>query len=109
VVTKRVPARLLAWKSVESEPVQSAGIVRFDPNNQGGTRVTVRLAYNPPAGSIGHAVASLLGADPKQAMDEDLVRLKSLLETGKTTTEGQSVLYEAKPREQTGQARIGSA
>jgi hypothetical protein len=46
------------------------------------------MSYNPIAGAIGHAVASLFGADPKQAMDEDLVRMKSLLETGKASAPG---------------------
>jgi uncharacterized membrane protein len=94
VVTRRVPARLLAWKSIEGQPVHTAGMVRFDPNPGGGTRVTVRLGYTPPAGALGHVVASLLGADPKQAMDEDLARLKSLIETGRTTAEGQQVRRE---------------
>ena len=37
----------------------------------------------PPAGALGHTVASLFGVDPKRAMDEDMVRLKYLLEEGK--------------------------
>jgi uncharacterized membrane protein len=36
-----------------------------------------------------HALASLLGADPKHALDKDLVRFKSLLEDGKTSVRGQ--------------------
>jgi hypothetical protein len=36
-------------------------------------------------------VASLFGADPKHAMDEDLVRLKSIVERGKTTADSQTV------------------
>ena len=32
------------------------------------------------AGAIGHAVASLFGADPKTEMDEDLLRMKTLIE-----------------------------
>jgi uncharacterized membrane protein len=94
VVTKREPNRLLAWKSQENQAVESAGIVRFEPNAQGGTRVTVRMSYNPPAGVIGHAVASLMGVDPKRAMDEDLLRLKSLIEHGKTTAGGEQVTQE---------------
>jgi uncharacterized membrane protein len=94
IITQQVPERLLAWKSVEGQPLKSAGTVRFDPNPDGSTRVTVRLAYNPPAGALGHAVASFFGTDPKHAMDEDLVRLKSLLETGKTTAEGQELWRE---------------
>jgi uncharacterized membrane protein len=49
--------------------------------------VDVRLAYNPPAGAIGHAVAMLLGQDARHQIDDDLLRFKSLLETGKTTAE----------------------
>ncbi len=42
----------------------------------------MRLSYNPPAGPIGHAIAKAFGADPKSEMDQDLMRLKTLLETG---------------------------
>ncbi|HEY5572413.1 MAG TPA: hypothetical protein VIK64_05285, partial [Anaerolineales bacterium] len=65
-----------------------------EPNPQGGTRVTVRMSYTPPAGAVGHAVASLFGVDPKKAMDDDLVRMKSLIEEGKTTAEGKQVKKE---------------
>ena len=34
----------------------------------------------------GHAVASAFGVDPKRALDEDLVRFKSIMEEGKTST-----------------------
>lgn len=40
------------------------------------------MSYNPPAGAIGHVVASLFGADPKSEMDADLARMKTLIETG---------------------------
>jgi uncharacterized membrane protein len=41
------------------------------------------MCYNPPAGAIGDALARLIGADPKSLMDADLVRMKTLIETGK--------------------------
>lgn len=88
------PNRLIAWRSIEGSPVENAGIVRFLPNEQGGTRVDVRLTYNPPAGAMGHALASLFGTDPKHLMDEDLVRFQSLLELGKTTARGDEVTRE---------------
>jgi uncharacterized membrane protein len=50
------------------------------------------MSYNPPAGLLGHAVAALLGLDPKNAMDQDFVRLKSLFELGKTRAHGHVVL-----------------
>ena len=81
-VTRAEPGRLLSWATVETAPVESFGTVRFVPVD-GGTRVDVRLSYNPPLGAVGHAVAALLGADPKQQLDDDLLRLKSLLERGK--------------------------
>ncbi len=31
---------------------------------------------------MGHAVAALFGSDPKSEMDEDLMRMKTLIETG---------------------------
>jgi len=62
--------------------VQHEGEVRFEPENSG-TRVTVCLCYVPPAGAFGHAVASLFGADPKSEMDADLMRMKTMIETGK--------------------------
>ena len=54
----------------------------FEPTDNGGTEVTVWLSYNPPAGAIGHAIAKVFGADPKSEMDTDLMRMKSLIETG---------------------------
>jgi uncharacterized membrane protein len=86
-----VPNEVIAWKSVEGSPIGNAGIIRFQRNEKGGTRVDVRMTYNPPAGAIGHAVASFFGADPKHAMDDDLVRLKSLLEDGKTSAHGREI------------------
>jgi uncharacterized membrane protein len=43
------------------------------------------MAYRPPAGALGHTIAKLFGADPKREMDDDLLRLKSLLERGQAT------------------------
>jgi len=57
--------------------------VHFEPNGNGGTRITVRLAYLPPAGAFGHAVATIFGADPKSEMDGDLLRMKTMIETGR--------------------------
>ncbi len=95
MTTEQVPDELIAWRTVEGEPVRSSGKVRFDPNPDGSTRITVQMQYTPPAGALGHAVAMLFGTDPKQAMDEDMVRLKSLFEEGKTTIRGREVTRES--------------
>jgi uncharacterized membrane protein len=82
VVTDFIPNKIIAWKSEAGSAIANAGIVRFDPNNGGGTRVTVRMSYNPPAGVIGHAFAKVFGANPKREMDQDMLRMKTMIETG---------------------------
>ncbi|HMC15678.1 MAG TPA: hypothetical protein VKI18_08610, partial [Albitalea sp.] len=57
--------------------------VRFDEEGEG-TRVSVQMSYDPPGGAVGHAVAKLLGRDPKREIDADLARMKSFIETGRT-------------------------
>lgn len=86
LVTDFVPNRLLAWRSVPGSMVEQAGMMRFDENLDGTTRIHIRMSYNPPAGRLGHAVATLFRAHPERQMEEDFNRLKSLLEAGKTTT-----------------------
>ncbi|WP_426101248.1 SRPBCC family protein [Massilia sp. TSP1-1-2] len=81
VLTEHSRPRRLAWESEPGAEVQQSGAIGFEPI-YGGTRVTVRMAYRPPAGALGHALASLLGKDPKRQMDEDLTRMKSLVERG---------------------------
>ncbi|HXV44731.1 MAG TPA: SRPBCC family protein [Anaerolineae bacterium] len=90
-LTKLVPNRVLAWKSLPGALVGHAGIVHFTPISDDGTQVDVRMSYHPPVGAIGHTLASLFGSNPKQVMDQDLVRFKSLLEQGKTSANGQTV------------------
>jgi uncharacterized membrane protein len=81
-LTDFVPHQCIAWQSVEGSTVDNAGVIKFQENPDGSTRVDIRLSYNPPGGALGHVVAKLFGSDPKTEMDEDLVRLKTALETG---------------------------
>jgi uncharacterized membrane protein len=110
VVTDWVPRQFIGWTSVQGSTVETSGQVRFGPVSDQETRIDVQLTYNPPAGAAGHVLATVLGADPKRAMDEDLVRLKSLLEDEKTSTSEGSVRLEevtgaGKPRARPGTGR----
>jgi uncharacterized membrane protein len=60
--------------------VAHAGIVRFVSSGPASTRIDIHMSYNPVAGALGHAVAWLFGADPKHEMDQDLMRMKTLIE-----------------------------
>ncbi|MHB1417691.1 MAG: SRPBCC family protein [Chloroflexota bacterium] len=91
VVTKMVPNQVLAWRSVKGATVGNAGIIHFASTPEGGTRLDIQMSYTPPAGGLGHMVAALFGADPKRALDEDLVRFKSLIEQGKTSAHKKTV------------------
>ena len=104
VTTQSIPNEVIAWKSVEGSTVEHSGRVYFSPDERGGTLIEVRMSYNPPAGAVGHTVASLLGVDPRSAMDEDMVRLKSLLEEGKATADRGTVRLEDLPGSQAPQA-----
>ncbi|HSL41828.1 MAG TPA: SRPBCC family protein [Anaerolineales bacterium] len=92
-ITQDIPNDVIAWETLPDSQVHSSGFVRFDENRDGSTRVTVQMTYVPPAGAVGHAVAQLFGVDPRQAMNEDLIRLKTLLEEGRTSSEGKTVEY----------------
>ena len=86
-VTRDVPGELIAWRSVGRTPVPNEGSVRFAraPQEKGkstGTEVTVELRYQPPAGRLGAAVATLFGEDAEQQVKDDLRRFKQVLETG---------------------------
>ena len=82
ITTRLDPERLVSWKSVEGSAIEHAGILKFARNADGSTRVQIEMSYNPIAGAAGHAVAALLGSDPKRQMDDDLARLKTTIESG---------------------------
>jgi uncharacterized membrane protein len=94
VTTMIVPNEVIAWKSADGESIRHSGIVRFEPRDGGGTRITVRMTYTPPTGLLAHGIASALGADPKKALDDDLLRFKSLLEHGKASVGGRTTELE---------------
>ena len=81
-VTEFARNKLMAWRTVPGSAIGSHGTVHFEPNPGGGTRVHIKLCYQPPGGAVGHALAGLFGADPKSEMDADLARMKTLIETG---------------------------
>jgi uncharacterized membrane protein len=84
----------LAWRTLPGADVAHRGSVRFAPTLDGGTRMQVRLSYEPPAGVLGHAIAALFRKDPKHEIDDDLLRFKSLLEFGKATGRSERITKE---------------
>jgi len=90
-IINEIPNEVIGWRSLPGADVDNAGSVRFEPAAKGpGTEVKVSLQYNPPAGSLGAAVARLFGEEPSKQIEDDLRRFKELMETGNVTTKSSS-------------------
>lgn len=79
ITTRIVENEVISWQSIEGSEVVNSGSVHFSPTPSGTTQIQVKLAYTPPAGKLGHAIASLFGKNPEQQISDDLETLKSLL------------------------------
>lgn len=81
VLTAAERPHRLAWQSAQGASVRNEGEVTLTPQAEG-TRVTVRMSWQPPAGTLGQRIAVLTGADPQRALEEDLRRMKQFIERG---------------------------
>jgi uncharacterized membrane protein len=87
------PGQLLAWKSVEDADILNEGRVEFRTAPGGrGTEVRAFIAFDPPMGAVGRAIAALQERDPHIQARRDLRRFKQLIETGEiATAQGETV------------------
>lgn len=83
VVTEQNRPYRLAWRSEPGAEIPQNGSVQLEAR-RGGTDVTVRVSYTPPAGALGHGLATLLGADPASRLEDDLAHMKAYVEHGAT-------------------------
>jgi uncharacterized membrane protein len=75
---------MISWRSAPGADVDNAGSVWFTKTPTGeGTQIRVELKYIPPAGTTGVLIAKAFRRDASAEIEEDLQRLKSLLETGR--------------------------
>ncbi len=83
-IIEDVPNEKIAWASVPGDnTVETSGAVRFDDHGTT-TGVEVSLAYDPPAGVVGDAVAKMF-ADPQDKVERALAAFKQTIEQGATT------------------------
>jgi uncharacterized membrane protein len=83
------PRELLVWRSVPGSGVHHHGAVRFQEAPTGrGTEVRVGIEFLPPGGVAGRVVARLARRLPEHQVEEDLRRLKQMLEAGETPVAG---------------------
>jgi uncharacterized membrane protein len=81
-IEAETPGERVSWQSLPEGDVRNAGVLSLHDAPGGGTEIRLRLAYDAPAGVLGHGLARLLGDDPDLQAAHDLRRLKELLETG---------------------------
>lgn len=82
-----IPDRMISWHSVGKAGIPNEGRVEFQPAPGGrGTEVKVAITYRPPGGAAGKIAAKVAHAINAQQVEEDLKRLKQILETGETAT-----------------------
>lgn len=73
----------IIWRSLPGSDLSNTGSVEFrTASADRGTIVTAVMDYEPPAGALGRAFATMLGKNPQFALREDLRRFKALVEAG---------------------------
>jgi uncharacterized membrane protein len=86
VIHNEIDDELIAWRTRPGADVSSAGSVHFTPIDRDSTEVRVVLSYDPPAGRLGATVAKLLGEEPSKQIEDDLRRLKQVMDSGEIVT-----------------------
>jgi uncharacterized membrane protein len=86
-ITSDEPNSRIVWKSLPGSEVSNVGEIRFSKAmGDRGTEVHVSMEYLPPAGKVGHWLATLFGKSPDTQIREDLRNFKRLMETGEIVT-----------------------
>lgn len=79
-VTKYVPNSVIAWSSVSGSVVDTRGLLRFAPSDDGGTRLQVELTYTPHEMPLGDALLAIATAPLQEQLERDLARLGEYIE-----------------------------
>lgn len=86
-VSEDIANERIAWSSVDGSDITTHGHVTFaDAPGERGTRVTLFIAWDPPAGELGRLIAKAFLREPEMQARHDLKRFKMLMETGEITT-----------------------
>jgi len=90
-VARNVADEELAWRGFRGERLAHFGSLTFrDAPGGRGTIVAAHLEYAPSGGSLGAALARVMGRAPQRLMGDGLRRARAILETGEApSTRGQ--------------------
>jgi len=80
-VSALIPNQLISWKSIPGALIMNSGTVSLkSTRNTHGTQLDIILTYAPPAGLLGYEIIKSLGFDPRKLIDQDLKKMKELIE-----------------------------
>lgn len=82
VITRCDPNKELAWETEPGSSAQHAGRVKFIDSGRGTTTIQVQMTYNALAEALTRSIAGSRGVDAKTLLEEDLNRMKSVIESG---------------------------
>ena len=90
-VLREVDGEELAWRATREDKLMHFGSITLrDAPGARGTVVAARVEYLPSGGSLGVALAHLMGRSPPRLVADRLRHARALLETGEVaTTRGQ--------------------
>ncbi len=80
-ITEDEPGRAISWKAEEKADVPNSGRILFSETPKGKTLIEVTLTYQPPAGSVGQAIAAAFGENPEKQITDDLKNFKQSIES----------------------------
>ena len=73
-VTKYLPNAVIAWRSLPGSIVDCNGLIRFSPNERGGTHLEIQVDYDPGHTGFGDAVRALFDVSRTRQLEADLSR-----------------------------------
>ena len=81
------PGQQISWHSVGDADIPNKGTVEFkEAPGHRGTEVKVTIDYYPPGGAAGMVASKITHGITAQQLEEDLKRLKQILEVGEEVT-----------------------
>lgn len=80
ITTSQIPNEQISWRSTADSAIRASGSIRLRRFGRDGTRLALHLAYAAP-GALSAQAANILGEYPMQQLDEDLLRLRKLIES----------------------------
>ncbi|HYF67231.1 MAG TPA: SRPBCC family protein [Ohtaekwangia sp.] len=103
VIEQEEENKLLCWTSLPGSTIDNAGEIQFEDVAPGKTQIRAKISYRLPAGDVGSVAGKMFNPVVEKMIKDDLVRFKSLIESGEVSESNRS-----QPRS-SGKRKVGSS